>query len=47
MDEWGSISRRVSDVSLCHRFQTGSETYPASCPMGILGSFPWSKVAEA
>jgi len=33
-------------LSLPHRVETGSGTYPASYPMGTRGSFPGVKAAE-
>jgi len=38
-----SFSRRNLLRGICHRVQTGSGAYPASCPMGSGGSFPGCK----
>jgi hypothetical protein len=37
----------AGNFSLHHRVQNGSETHPASYPMGSRGSFPGGKVAGA
>jgi hypothetical protein len=38
---------RAGNFSLRHRFQTGSEAHPASCPMSTRGSLPGNKSAGA
>jgi hypothetical protein len=37
----------AGNFSLHHRVQNGSGAHPASYPMGIRGSFPGDKAAEA
>jgi hypothetical protein len=36
---------KAGNFSLHHRVQNGSETHPASYPMGTRGSFPGGKAA--
>jgi hypothetical protein len=50
LDDWGSRVRfptRVGNFFLHHRVQNGSGAHPASCPMGIRGSFLGGKAAGA
>jgi hypothetical protein len=45
LDGRDSIPGKARDFSLLHNIQTCSEIHPASYPIGIGGSFPWSKAA--
>jgi hypothetical protein len=40
-------SRKDQELTLLHVVQTGSGIHPTSYPAGTVGSFPWSKAAEA
>jgi hypothetical protein len=49
LDDQGSRVRFPAgggNFSLHHRVHNGSETHPASCPIGTRGSFPWVKRPE-
>jgi hypothetical protein len=39
LDDWGSISGKGWDFTLPHSVKTGSETHPASYPMGTGGRY--------
>jgi hypothetical protein len=48
LDDWGFEYRvGAGKFSPYHRVQTGSETHPASYPMGTRGSFPGGKAPGA